>query len=94
MSSTDGDADFGGVDPEALETAVQRGVRRELHRVTRNVAQVVGGVLFALFVIPALLSVLLPPLFEVGVPPTVFVAGGLVCVYGLVAYGWRLPPFR
>lgn len=81
-------------DDEELEAAVQRGVRAELHRIGRNAAQVVAGVLFALFVLPLLLTLLLPPLFEIGVPPAVFAGSAVVCLFGLVAYGWRLPPFR
>lgn len=90
----DAAADSNVVGSADFEAPVRRSVRRELRHQARKVAQVAGGVLFALFVLPAILAVLLPPMFEAGVPPEVFAGTGLLACYGLVAYGWRLPPFR
>lgn len=76
------------------EAAVRRAVRAELHAQTRAAAQVIAGILFALFVLPAVSALVYPPLFEAGMPPAVLGVGSIALALLLVAYGWRLPPFR
>jgi len=95
MTADDADE---GLDPET-EAAIRSVVREELERNRRNspwraVGQVLAGVLFALFVLQPLLGVSVFALSEAGVPLGLLGGGLLVLCVGLVAYGWRLPPFR
>jgi hypothetical protein len=79
---------------DELERRVRRAVRAELRSQARAVVQVLAGVLFALVVLPALASAVYPSLFAAGVPAPLLAVGSLLVASLLVAYGWRLPPFR
>ncbi|AEN05739.1 hypothetical protein [Halolamina sp.] len=86
------------VDPET-EATIRAVVRGELerHRADspwRAVGQVLAGVLFALFVLSPVMGVSLFAFADAGVPLGLIGAGSLVVWLGLIAYGWRLPPFR
>ncbi|QKY21283.1 hypothetical protein B4589_013210 [Halolamina sp. CBA1230] len=89
MSSTNGDAGEAGLDPET-ESAVRRIVREERDSPLWAIMQVLGGALFAILVVPAVLGLLL----VVGVPFVVVAGLALVGLLGAIAYGWALPPFR
>jgi hypothetical protein len=95
---TGDDADYDGLDPET-ESAIRSVVREELerHRADspwRAVGQLLAGVLFALFVLQPVLGVWLFALAGAGVPIELLAAASLLLWLGLVAYGWKLPPFR
>lgn len=91
-------ADNDGIDPET-ESAIRSVVREELerHRADspwRAVGQVFAGVLFAVFVLQPVLGVSLFALAGAGVPLVLLAVTSLLLWLGLVAYGWKLPPFR
>ena len=86
------------LDSETEET-IRVVVREELARQQadsplRVIGQVLAGVLFALFVLQPILGVSLFAFAEAGVPMPLLVAAPIVLFLGLIAYGWRLPPFR
>jgi hypothetical protein len=95
MPSTDSDADL---DPET-EAAIRRVVRDELRgrddasglrSAVRTVSQIAGGVLVGWLGLSAVAG----GLIAVDAP---FLPAVALCVVGfllLIAYGWRLPPFR
>ena len=93
MPSSDDDT---ALDPET-EAAIRRVVREELDR---RDATGLGGVLRAItefgsgFVIGAIgIATVVGILIATDAPPAAFVVGA-VGVLLLIAYGWRLPPFR
>lgn len=95
---TGDDADGDTLDSET-EAAIRSVVREELerHRADspwRAAGQVLAGVLFALFVLQPVLGISLFALAGVGVPLELLAAASLLFWLGLVAYAWRLPPFR
>jgi len=85
MPSTDSDTD---VDPET-EAAIRQVISDELRGVVRALAQLGGGLLVGLVG----LSSLTGGLIAVDAPPALFGLVGIGFLL-LVAYGWRLPPFR
>ena len=93
MPSSDDDT---ALDPET-EAAIRRVVREELDQ---RDATGIGGVLRAIsqfgsgFVIGAIgIATVVGILIAIDAPPVAFVVGA-VGVLLLIAYGWRLPPFR
>ncbi|ERH07250.1 MAG: hypothetical protein J07HN4v3_02888 [Halonotius sp. J07HN4] len=85
MPSTDSDTD---VDPET-EAAIRQVMSEELRGVVRAIAQLGGGLLVGLVGLSALTG----GLIAADAPPALFGLVGIGFLL-LVAYGWRLPPFR
>ncbi|GAA0206767.1 hypothetical protein [Halobaculum roseum] len=80
-----------------VERIVRRVVREELDdRDDRSgsVWTVLAGVIAGLFVLIPLSGVVLGTLADVGVPIPLLAIAALLAAAALVAYGWRLPPFR
>ncbi|GAB7094402.1 hypothetical protein JCM30237_15540 [Halolamina litorea] len=93
MPSTTDDSDASGDDGDldpGTEAAVRRIVREERDSPLWALMQVLGGVAFAVLVVPVLLGLLL----ILGVPFLVVAALALVGLLAGIAYGWALPPFR
>jgi len=85
MPSSDGDADL---DPET-EAAIRRLIHDELRSVVRALSQIGGGLLVGFLA----LSVVAGGLIAIEPPPVVVGLVGIGFLL-LIAYGWRLPPFR
>ncbi|SHG71800.1 hypothetical protein [Halobaculum gomorrense] len=82
---------------DELERVVRRVVREELDaRADRpgSVWTLLAGAIAGLFVLVPLSGVVLGTLADAGVPLPVLAVASLLAAGALVAYGWRLPPFR
>ncbi|MFC6786513.1 hypothetical protein ACFQFH_11610 [Halobaculum halobium] len=80
-----------------VERIVRRVVREELDaRDDRSgsVLTVLAGAAVGLLVLLPLSGVVISTLADAGVPIPVLAVAALLSTGALVAYGWRLPPFR
>lgn len=91
-----GDGDRSPSEDE-LERVVRRVVREELDaRDDRSgsVWTLFAGAAVGLLVLLPLSAVVIVTLADAGVPLPVLAVASLLAAAALVAYGWRLPPFR
>lgn len=80
-----------------VERIARRVVREELDGRDRrggSVWTLLAGVLVGLFVFVPLSGLFLSSLVDAGVPLPVVSGLGLLATAALIAYAWRLPPFR
>ncbi|ESP87374.1 hypothetical protein [Candidatus Halobonum tyrrellensis] len=90
-----------GTDDSLTEADVERITRRvvreeieEYDRRSGSIWTILAGVVVGLFVLLPASSLFLSSLADAGVPVPVVAGLGLLAAAALVAYGWRLPPFR
>lgn len=103
MPSTESnDGDRTAVDPdrtdltaEEVERIARRVAREELDRRSQSsLLTPFAGALVGLTVLLPLSGLAAVTLLDAGVPRQVVAVAALVAAATLVAYGWRLPPFR
>lgn len=83
------DTDEIDINPET-DAAIRRAVRDELRGVVRALSEIGGGLLLGFIALPVVAGVLV----ALGAPLVVVLVASVVAVLALIAYGWRLPPFR
>ncbi|WP_277554983.1 hypothetical protein [Halobaculum limi] len=89
------DLDRTDLTAEEVERIARRVAREEFDRRSRpSLLTPLAGALVGFTVLLPLLGLVTVTLLDAGVPIQVVAVAALVAAGALVAYGWRLPPFR
>lgn len=89
------DPDRTDLTAEEVERIARRVAREEFDRRSRpSLLTPLAGVLVGFTVLLPLSGLVAVTLLDVGVPIQVVAVAALLATATLVAYGWRLPPFR